>query len=336
MTNCLSDIVCLPPWDPCWGAPPADWPGDSPCDGISITDPEYGFPLLDAVSEQTADMAEVLTEAKASAITTFATDLSVLLSQEYATLRTWSGRVGRASPSGTIATSDISGMKISPYGQQRDVYLSISTLYVSNGTGGAGQVTVEPFSEPSAAYTVDVMFGTSVPLKNVLSEPILLPLWSEDATGTPHYIYFSSTSPAPSIKVSCCGGAPAYKKSFSVSGVTGADLSEELHVLPGISFEGCTICDGLAWLCRCTPLQALAARAIAAAAGARLASVVLGSDQINSWTLLGADTVAARYDSLKASYENYLNTIVAQAPVSELCCYSCTGKYSHVRRSILV
>lgn len=335
MTDCLSDIVCLPPWDDCWGTEPADWPGED-CSGISITDPEYGFPLLDAVSENTADMADILTEALASAISTFETDLSVMLGEKYASLRTWSGRVGRASPSGTIAAPDLAGVKITPYGQQKDVYLSISTLYVSNGTGGAGQVTVEPFGDSNEAYTVDVTFGTTTPLKNVLDDPIILPMWSEDSTAPPHYIFFTSTGTQAAIKVACCGGTPTYKKYFSVSGVTGANLDQALHVLPGISFEGCTLCDGLSWLCRCSPLRALAARAIAAAAGARLSSVVLGSSEINRWTLLGAESVTARYDSLKAGYLNYLQTIVEQAPADQLCCYACTGKGAQVRRSILV
>lgn len=355
MADCLDTLVGLSQDDcACFetGRPVTYNESDS---GFFITDPEYGFPMVEAL-DVSGDCTgygvwDILTSARSQSILQFRSDFLAKVREKYnRRVRTWKGTIGKL----TYKTTS-SGLKSNAGHVYRPQSLKDGKLVLTGAwlglTTTEATITLNVTSnDPTFTPITKVLSSTASSFKLTTfaaGEEITLPFYSDKVDDLEYYLHYATAGLTPlQNNFYCCGGPGPYAKhlrygGFTVDTVDDENVSFGANVCYGLAFDGYFACSELDWLCELDELagyevKSVIARAIQANAAAISASEVITSSRVNKFTTWNAETISDRYTALKEAYENYLIWLVENFPQQASDCFECKSATRYQKRSILV
>lgn len=355
MADCLDTLVGLSDDDcACFetGRPVDYNTSDS---GYFITDPEYGFPMVEAldVSGDCSGIGvwDVLTKARGKAIDQFRTDFLTRVRDRYnRRVRTWKGTIGKLSwKTNASGLQDYAGHVYRPQ-PLRDGKLVLTGAWLGLTTT-EGSVTLNISSnDPTFTTLTRTLSSTAGQFKQTTfssGQEVTLPFFSDHVDELYYYIYFATSGLTPlQNNFYCCGGPKEYAKhlrygGFTVDTVDDENVSCGANVGYGLALDGYFACNELNWLCDLDALAgfevtSMIARAIQSRAAAIAASEIISSSRINKYTTWDSETIQARYVALNEVYESNIRTLVENFPKEASDCFECKSENRYQKRQILV
>lgn len=355
MADCLDTLVGLSQDDcACFETSRPETYADSDS-GYFLTDPDYGFPMLEAL-DQSGDCSgvgvwEILTAARDQAILQFRTDFLAKVRDRYARrVKTWKGTIGKLTHKVNVSsTNDYSGIVIRPQ-MIKDGKIVITGAWLGLTTT-EGSVTLNITSnDPTFSALTRTLSSTANTFKQTTfsaGQEVTLPFYSDKVDELEYYLYFDTTTLVPLQNTFyCCGGPGKYAQhlrygGFSVDTVDDENVSLGANLAYGLALDGYFACNELEWLCDLDALagyevSSVIARAIQANGAAIAASEALNSSRINRYTTWDNERLAAQYSSLKESYINYLDWLVNNFPADASECFECKSARTFAKKQILV
>jgi len=355
MPDCLDTLVGLSQDDcACFetGRPSTYADSDS---GYYLTDPEYGFPMVEAL-DQSGDCSEVglwdiLTASRDQAILQFRADFLAKVRDKYRRrVKTWKGTIGKLkSNANATGLNTYAGIVLRPQ-KIKDGRIVLTGAWLGLTTT-EGAVTLNISSnDPTFAPVTRSLSSTANQFKQTTfatGQEVTLPFYSDKVDELEYYIYFETAGLTPKQNnFYCCGGPGPYAQHIRYGGFT-VDTVDDEHVslganqAYGLALDGYFACSELEWLCDLDALsgyevKSVIARAIQANGAAIAASEVLNSSRINRFTTWDNERLAAQYTSLKEAYSNYLDWLANNFPGDASDCFECKSARNFARKEILV
>lgn len=323
--------------------------------GYFLTDPDYGFPMVEAL-DVSGDCAgygiwDILTSARDQSILQFRTDFSAKVRERYnRRVRTWKGTIGKLTwKTQATGLNTYAGQVLRPQ-SLKDGKLIITGAWLGLTT-----------TEVSVSLTISSNDPTFTPITRVLSstagqftqtafasgQEITIPFFSDKVDELEYYFYYETAGLTPlQNNFYCCGGPADYAKhlrfgGFTVDTVDDENISFGANQCYGLSLDGYFACNELEWLCDLDALagyevKSVIARAIQANGAAIAASEVITSSRVNKYTTWDNDTIAEKYTGLKEAYSGYLTWLVENFPQDASDCFQCKSETRYQKRQILI
>lgn len=355
MADCLDALVGLSQDDcACFetGRPATYADSES---GYFITDPDYGFPMVEAL-DTSGDCSgigvwDILTNARDQAILQFRSDFLIKVRERYnRRVKTWKGTIGKlAWKTQQAGMNTYAGQVLTPQ-SLRDGKLVITGAWLGLTTT-EGSVTLNITSnDPTFTPITRTLSSTGGQFKQTVfasGQEVVIPFYSDKVDELKYFFYYTTTGlVALQNNFYCCGGAAEYSRhlrfgGFNVNTVDDENVSFGANQAYGLALDGYFACNELTWLCSLDSLagyevKSLIARAIQANAAAISASEVITSSRINRYTTWDNDQIAARYNGLKEAYSAYLTSLVENFPADASDCFECKSATRYQKRQILV
>jgi len=346
--DCLNGLVGLSDRDcPCFTDDrPSDYNQSET--GYYLTDPEYGFPLKEAVfagSDCSDDSVwDMLLKARNKAIRDFQTDLQAALYTERASrYSVFSGLIGKDTSSTTrnlngtyqgllITSKVVKGgvLKISRIGLDIDTTTTVTVkIYSSKDTSSP------IFSLPVTGNANQLTY-TNIPI------PVELPLYDEEVSELRYYIVYESPTFKPrNNKLTCCGRKPGWMQYLYAAGYNSNDLLGETGdtATNGIILQAHLFCDQLQWICDMDEVEgynvkSVIGRAIQMKGAVKIISQILRSGNLNLYTMSNREAMYADKKRLQRDYENQVIWLAENIPAGVSDCFMCDKNIK--RKSILI
>ena len=355
MADCLDVLVGLSQDDcDCFATGrPVDY--NSSDSGLFLTDPDYGFPMVEAL-DTSGDCAgygvwDILTSARNQAILQFRTDFLAKVRERYnRRVRTWKGTIGKLKHK-TLATglNTYAGHVYRPQ-PIKDGKLVITGAWLGLTTTEA-TVTLNITSNDPTFTPVAVDLSSVAGQFNQTAfgsgNEVTIPFYSDHVDELEYYFYFATAGLAPlQNNFYCCGGPAEYSKhlrfgGFTVDTVNEDNISFGANVCYGLALNGYFACNELEWVCDLDALagyevKSVIARAIQSNGAAIAASEVLTSSRVNRYTTWDSETISSHYEGLKGVYQTNLTWLVENFPTDASDCFECKSKTRYQKRQILV
>lgn len=324
--------------------------------GYYLTDPDYGFPMLEAL-DQSGDCTgigawDVLTSARSQAILQFRTDFLAKVRDRYRRrVSTWKGTIGKLTwKVAQTGFRQYSGIVIRPQ-MIKDGKLVITGAWLGLTTTEATVTLNVTSSDPTFSAITRTLSSTGNTFKQTVfasGQEVTLPFYSDKVDTLEYYIYLDTTGITPlANNFYCCGGPGPYSQHLRFGGFTMAtvpvydEVSLGANACYGLALDGYFACNELEWICDLDALsgyevKSVIARAIQANGAAIAASEVLNSSRINRYTTWDNTRLAEQYKSLKDAYMNYLTWLVENFPGDASDCFECKSAANFQRRSIKI
>jgi hypothetical protein len=346
--DCLQDLIGLSPVAcPCFEAGQAPAGFNSSSSGYFVTDVEYGYPIREAVLANATCEAEGFWEglawARAQALRDLKHDLEATLAVEasrkgYA----WAGVIGDVKANRAIsAPRPKAGILIQPLERKLDDRMVITALYAGFQHTGTVEVTLTSNALDFAplTFTLDTVAGRFV--KTTLPNALALPLY-DPALGSLTYSLHYETQGVQALdsKAYCggCGNRPGWSRVVKIASWNRdedpvADQKAYL-LLPcnremrGLALEASFECLRLDFLCRLPSLGeantlSLLGRALQHKAAIKLMERDASSPKVNQFTLLNAETRAAKTRAYRENYQSILTYVARNVPNGASSCWGC-------------
>lgn len=344
---CLDTLIGLAPEScGCLDAAPAGF--NTSDSGYYLNDPEFGYPVLSSALANANCIAgtawDVLDAARQAAILDFKADLQSVLRKELRNgLYSWSGTMGETKANrGGTTTQAYAGLLLRPKARAIDAYFTITALWA--GFGHTGTVDVEIGSNTIGFTPVSATLNTTANkfVRNVLAEPVSLPLYDTAQQGLAYTITYDPTGLTARLNMGHCGGcgsrpgwtthieATGWRSDTAIADVDTSYIPRQcLSQWQGLAVEGHFGCSRLDYLCRLdemggADMTSLLARAIQYKAAIRLMLADQAIHKVNQFTLLNADSRAARISAFQEGYFNILQFISQNTPAGATSCWGCS------------
>ena len=355
MPDCLDTLVGLSQDDcDCFATGrPVDY--DQSDSGFFITDPEYGFPMVEALNVS-GDCSgygvwDILTNARDQAILQFRSDFLAKVRERYnRRVKTWKGTIGKLTYKTTASgLKSNAGIVLRPQ-PLKDGKLVLTGVWLGLSTTEASVTLNVTSNDPTFTPITKVLTSTAstfVQTAFASGQEITLPFYSDKVDNLEYYLHYATAGFTPlQNNFYCCGGPQPYAKhlkygGFTVDTVDDDNVSFGANICYGLAFDGYFACSELEWLCDLDALagyevSSVVARSIQANAAAISASEVITSSRVNKHTTWDSETISARYTALKEAYDNYLMWLVEHFPQQASDCFECKSATRYQKRSILV
>lgn len=346
--ECLNGLVGLSDRNcSCWEAErPTDYNQSET--GYYVTDPEWGFPLLEGAFAG-ADCSEgsvwdMLLKARNKAIRDFQTDLQAALYTERATrYSVFSGLIGQDISSTTRnLNGTYQGILIVPKSVKGGV-LKITKIGLD--INQTTTVTVQIYSSQDTSSPIFSLPCNAVANKLTWTEipiPVELALYSEETSELRYYMVYESPTFSPNNnKLTCCGRKQGWAQYLAVGGYNADNLKGETGdtFSNGIVLQSHLSCDQVAWLCDMDEVEgynvkSVIGRAIQMKAAVKVISQILRSANINLFTMSNREGMYADKKRLQKAYENQVIWLAENVPAGVSDCFMCDKNIR--RKSILI
>lgn len=343
MPDCLSTLIGIKAEDcECFEGIDEDYTvSDS---GFYLTDPLYGVPNLNAILAAAPSCAsgdggvwDILNAALQSGIRDLRGDLTAALSLYRQMAGAYRGLVGknREPGSGTVQSNGKNGVQLYSGKRLIDATFVITDLYI--GANFTGSVDVKFDTNHPTFTQADIACNTVAGTfaKNTLVTPVTIPLY---ATAEEELFYNLYWEPADgqrplTSQLWCCGGPGGWSKFVRAGGFNVATIESRHEYRTqntyGILVEGYVSCATLDFVCNLDQLNGeynwkhLLGRTLLFKSAIHAIAGMLGSDKINRYTLLNAETAAARMKFLNESYNQNIEYIAKSLPTGFSACWGC-------------
>lgn len=311
-------------------------------------------PLLASEGCEQGSLWDMMARARANATMEFKTDLLMCINSNMQSRRhNFQGIIGDAAQNATLnLTTDRAGIVIRPY-EILGGYFELKRIgLLFNATS---PITIKVFSNEDmeneiASYNMNT---TANVLQYVtLSEPLKLPLWSNDVNNIEYYIVYDLTGAylPKNNKLDCgCGGRSdvSYKSWITLHGISGnvgTDYSNysTTKEINGLLLDGIFTCDSTRLICSDEyPLDFVngkgleIAYAIRFRAAVTLVQKILDSGEINRYTLLGREALYGKRAHFQKKYEEWLMWLCQNTTVVNTDCLMCKPSSTFVKGTIL-
>lgn len=316
--------------------------------GLYLTDHDGGFPLMEsvlaAIDCNTPDNAlDIMLEARSSAIKQFTTDVSATIAPTRIQANLFRGTIARPlvkSVFQTPAGATSLGLEV-VLPVRRGQSLIVKRVFSAFPTYADFTINVWSNDPTFEATTIDVTGGVDGAVREfVLPEPLALPQHSEAMASEGRIIYRFYYTPVTNpygLELHCCGQKATYHGFFAANGFVNKDgsvTSENVETIgnystsPGFSLDAYQTCGVTDWLCETTELggyqlQGLIAQAIRYRAAINLIHRVLGTNNINAYTLLGRDALYGKRNNYRKEYAGIVEWIAQNVPEGASDCLGC-------------
>lgn len=329
---------------------------DTSLSGFYLTDTEFGVDIQQAWAARSKDDTEVwdtLTRAREQAIKDFEVELALAIAKyKKPRLSPFYGTIGKNEVGMTLTPQgDLIGMKLCPI-KYKGSYLRIEQIGIALGNT-ASDIDVKVYKVcddyvfPDAVAETTINSSANVMNYNTLDTAIELPLWDEDCDDLEYRIYVNipSGSVVKKTRFKCCSRRETWMdyltpKGISANSYTGEPI-DNISDSYGISLKGRLQCKGLDWLCKDLnefqgyDLFKVAARAIQCSGAAKLCVAILETTNVNAWTLLSREALAAKLQQLQDYFMQNVDTLAQGLPDNATDCYVCK-ETKFTKRQILV
>lgn len=323
--------------------------------GFFLTDPDYGFPMMEALNTS-GDCSgygvwDILTSARAQSILQFRTDFLAKIRERYnRRVRTWKGTIGKLSHK--TQTSGLRTYAGHVYRPQpiKDGKLVVTGAWLGLTSTEATVTMTIASNDPTFPTVTRDLSSTANQFKNTefsSGQSIEIPFYSDHVDELEYYFYFATDGLTPlQNNFYCCGGPAEYSKhlrfgGFTVDTVGDENVSLGANICYGLAIDGYFACNELQWLCDLDALsgyevKTVVARAIQSNGAAIAASEVLSSSRVNKYTTWDAESISSHYEALKETYSTNLTWLVENFPQGASDCFECKSKTRYQKRQILV
>ena len=350
MADCLDTLIGIAADDcECFAGIDGDYTvSDS---GFYLTDPLYGVPNLDAVLANslpcTADSGvwEILNSAKQRAIRDIRSDLTATLSKHREPAGAWRGYAGTTKQPVATTNQALGKNGIQVYSQARSIDMAFIVTEVYIGSNLTGTVSLKfDTNNPDftqADITCNSVAGTFE--KNVLEAPVSLPLYNAAEQRLFYNLYWEpGTGERPlSGKIWCCGGRPAWTQYVEIGGLNLATIEPYTRYQAstgyGVMLGGYLSCNRLDFICNLDELNGyewkqLLGRTLLFKAAIHAIAGMIGSDEINRFSLLQADQAGKRMQALSEMYSTNVEYIAKSLPTGFSGCWGCNKSDLQIRK----
>jgi hypothetical protein len=317
--------------------------------GYYLDDPEHGYPILESALANaqcaSGSIWDILAKAREDAIRDLKYDLVAVLKRELRTgYYAWSGVMGETKANRAAAPGrDFAGLLLRPKKRSLDAYFVVTGLYAGFSHTGTVDVTIgsNTIGWTGIPLTLNTTAGKFV--KTALPTPIAIPLHDPAQGGLAYSITYETAGKIPLLnRAHCnCGGRPGWTNNLEVTGwksdIELADIDTSyiprlcLSQWQGLAVEGYFTCMNLDFLCRLDVLGeadmlSLLGRAIQYKAAIRLMLQDQATNKVNQFSLLNADSRAARIKGFQNEYFNILQYVADNMPTGSTSCWGCSKR----------
>lgn len=356
MAECLENLVGLTDIDcECFSdLQPKGW--NTSESGRYLTDPETGFPTLEAVFQSVdcgTEFGGMMTKARSNAILDFRHELGVMM-KKYNVPRvpSFRGLIGETKYRFRLSPSESYIGVLFRFPRWRDAQLVIDRIGLNIST--ESEVTVHVISNDpdfeSRTFDITTVANQTTFLDVPTDDPLILDFYSEKTSELVYAFYYTlpegATTNENKISCGCRSDDPIKKGTFLAGGFAKNDLLELEDITPGHSAYGLSIgchldCDYTGFLCNLSELSAQdllddAAAAIQARGAAKLISMVLETGKINRYTLKPVEELYGRRNRLLKNFSEYVEAIAKNYRQDLSGCWACKSKETWQRRAIKV
>jgi len=346
--DCLSGLVGLSDRDcPCFedGRPATYNDSDT---GYYLTDPEYGFPLKEAVFAgqdcSGGSVWDMLDKARDRATRDFQTDLTAALYENRASaFSVFAGLMGKDTSSmARTLSGTYQGILIKPKPVKGG---TLTIRRIGLDIDATTSVTLKIYSTEdltSPLHSVLVSTTANTLTYTTLVAPIELPLYNDNVSELRYYIVYESPAFSPNNnKFTCCSKRPGWMAYLDAKGYNADDLTGKTGdgFTNGIILDAHLACSQTAWLCEMDEVEGydvkrVVGRAIQMKAAVKVISEILRSGNINLYTMSNREAMYIDMKRLQKQYENQVVWLTENVPTSVSDCFKCDKNIQ--RRSILV
>lgn len=303
------------------------------------------------------DLWAMMEKARTNATMQFKADLLTCIGSNFKPRRKdFSGVIGETNFNATLnLTQNQAGIVLRPYeivGANFELK-RIGLLFNATGPITINVYSNEDITTPIASYN---MTTTANALQYVdLATPLNLPLWSEKVNQLQYFIVYDidgSVMPKNN-KIDCgCGkqvSATTFKSWMDVLGVKGNSSGSLLNFatskeLNGLVLDGAFTCDKTRLICSDNyPLDfehderaMYIAYGIRFKAGQMLVQLILDSENINRYTILGREALYGKRASYEKKYNDIIDWLCQNTEVTNTDCLACRPNPNYSVGSILV
>lgn len=361
MADCLENIIGLSGKDcSCYeGDKPAEFATLNASDtGYYITDPEFGFPVMEEI-DLTGNCGDgtiwdKLINARTKALLSFRTDLAAALAERYRhKLQTKERIFGKLEATTTTPLGNTyAGLSLFPK-PFRDAKFILEAVYLGLDVAEDVDFTIttnqHDISGPTVwtdeTFTLTTVAGKFT--RKALDTPLEMPFFSQyNSDNLVYHIGYEvpTGASAMSNKFYCCGNKPSWMNFMGICGWTYdslVDIPTGGTFPQGMALEGYFSCNEIDWLCRLDSLagystKSVVGRAVQHKAAAILVSDILASGKINRWTLKPKEELWGKRRYLNGEYVNAVQWIAANLPPEATDCLECQPQSGYKKKSILV
>jgi hypothetical protein len=345
MPDCLSTLIGIAANDcECFAGIDEDYTvSDS---GFYLTDPLNGVPNLNAILASAPSCTsgdggvwDILNAALQSGIRDLRGDLTASLSLHRQMAGAWRGNAAKTlEPTGTVnAANGKNGLQITSERRLIDMAFVVTDLYVGSNLTGTTPVKFSA-NLPSDEFTqADVSCNTVAGTfaKNHLATEIRLPLYSPSEERIFYNLYWEpGIGERPLVgKIWCCGGPGGWSKFVDIGGFNLATIDPYTKysgsAAYGLLIGGYISCNELDFVCNLDQLNGeynwkhLLGRTLLFKSAIHAIAGMLGSDSVNRYTLINAETAGKRMKDLTDAYNTNIEYIAKSLPTGFSACWGC-------------
>lgn len=339
--TCLDTLVGLTDKDcSCFTTDrPVDY--DTSDSGFYLTDPEYGFPTQQAVFENTPcedGFWDAMANARTKAIQSLKTDLrSALSSLREKPFPSWEGYIGKIKWNQYNNNAlDTAGLQLRPV-KRKHGFITVNKIYLGLNASQDVTVTVKS-TDPSfveQSYTISTTADTFT--EYTISGGLRLPMYRKGLEELHYFFEYERDGARPlNNELWCCGGQP-WMKYIKAGGYQFAQANISTFDRYGfyngqyangfaldVNFE----CDDLDWVCDLEnvngyDLREVIARCIQFKGAVNLIAYVLDTGNINRYSVLESDRLAAKAAHLNEMYQQNIEWLAYHIPANISGCWGC-------------
>lgn len=309
--------------------------------GFYLTDAEYGFPVQQAVLENTPcedGFWDAMETALSKAIQSFKTDIRYQLSAlREKPFPSWEGYIGRLKWNlYNSQGQDTAGLQIRP-AKKKHGFLNVNKIYLNIDTSQTITLKVKS-TDPSfieKTYSINTTAGQFT--EYVIPGGLRLPMYRKGLDYLHYFFEYELNGAKPvNNELWCCGGRQwmqyakvggyvfnqAQEANFDRYGFRTGKYANGLAL--DVNFE----CDDLDWICDLSnvngyDLRDVIARCIQFKGAINLIAFVLDTNRVNTFSLLEADRLSAKAAHLNEMYSENIYWIAQNMPASSSGCWGC-------------
>lgn len=342
MPDCLDNLIGIAADDcECFAGIAEDYTvSDS---GFYLTDPLYGIPNLNAILASASTCAsgdggvwDILNNSKQSGIRDLRADLTSALTRYREPVGAWRGVAAKElrPQSATITAAGKNGVQVYSHKRLIDMAFVVTELYVGSNLTGTVDVKFESNNPDftQADITCNTVAGTFA--KNTLDTEVRLPLYAPAEERLFYNLYWEpGVGERPlSGRLTCCGGGAAWSKFVEIGGFNLADIDTYTRYASssgcGVLLGGYISCNRLDFICNLDQLNGydwkrLLGRTLLFRSAINAIAAMASSDNINRYTLLGAEQAGKRMNDLTTAYNTNIEYIAKSLPTGFSGCWGC-------------
>ena len=344
MADCLDTLIGIAADDcECFAGIDEDYTvSDS---GFYLTDPLYGVPNLNAIlaSAQTCASGDggvwdILNNSKQSAIRDLRSDLTAALTMFREPAGAWRGLAAKElrPQSATITAAGKNGVQVYSHRRLIDMAFVVTDVYVGSNLTGTVDVKFDTNNPDftQADITCNTVAGTFE--KNTLVTEVRLPLYSPAEERLFYNLYWEpgvgERPLAGRMWCNTCGGGAAWSKFVEIGGFNLVTIDSYTRYAAsagyGLLLGGYISCNRLDFICNLDELNGyewkqLLGRTLLFRAAINALATMASSDNINRYTLLGAEQAGKRMNDLTDAYNKNIEYIAKSLPTGFSGCWGC-------------